>query len=232
MSSTLLYLAIVAVWAVVLVPMWLHRDSDTPSGFTRLLARRPQAAEYDDYAFDESDAFEDSDKPLESPETEPEVTPAAPPPAFPADEEDDDLDVPEPVRRPVRQPLTNGHRRARRSAVIARRRRNTSTLTLVTVASFLAALLTPAPFWIALPPVALFAAHLALLRTATRVDAVRAAERRAVLTARAAERRAAEAAAREAAALRPTASILPFSARQAPTEVFDQFADQPKAVGD
>ncbi|MFD0854155.1 hypothetical protein ACFQ07_18100, partial [Actinomadura adrarensis] len=27
MSSAVLYLAIVAVWAVVLVPMWLRRDS-------------------------------------------------------------------------------------------------------------------------------------------------------------------------------------------------------------
>ena len=31
MSSTLLYLAIVAVWAVVLVPMWLRREPETPA---------------------------------------------------------------------------------------------------------------------------------------------------------------------------------------------------------
>ncbi|GAB2814433.1 hypothetical protein GCM10022221_10360 [Actinocorallia aurea] len=211
MSSTLLYLAIVAVWAVVLVPMWLHRDSDS-SGFTRLLGRRPQAAdaEYDDYAFDDAET--------EAAETETATVDATPEP--------DVLDIPEPVRRPVRPPVAP--RRARRSAVIARRRRNTSTLTLFTAVSLLAALFTPAPWWIALPPVLLFAAHLALLRTATRVDAIRAAERRAVASAR----RAAEAAAARAAALRPTAEILPFATRPEPVEVFDQFADQPKAVGD
>lgn len=39
MSSAVLYLAIVAVWAIVLVPMWLRRDSE---GFSprRLLHRR------------------------------------------------------------------------------------------------------------------------------------------------------------------------------------------------
>src|SRR5690606_37010970 len=39
LSSTLLYLAIVAVWAVVLVPMWLRRDA------SRAFARHPDLAE-------------------------------------------------------------------------------------------------------------------------------------------------------------------------------------------
>ncbi|ROO91327.1 hypothetical protein EDD29_9081 [Actinocorallia herbida] len=227
MSSTLLYLAIVAVWAVVLVPMWLHRDSDASSGFTRLLGRRPQAAEYDDYPFEqgEAESVEVTGRKPGFQAPEPTVEAAG------SEEPDDDLDVPEPVRRPARQPLTHGHRRARRSAVIARRRRNTTTLTLFTAVSLLSALFTLAPWWIALPPFLLFAAHLALLRTATRIDAVRAAERRADAAADAAARRAAEAAARQAAALRPNADILPFAARPEPVEVFDQFADQPRAVG-
>jgi len=41
-SSTILYLAIVAVWAVVLVPMWLRRDSEA-TAFTRILHRRPDS---------------------------------------------------------------------------------------------------------------------------------------------------------------------------------------------
>ncbi|TDC52867.1 hypothetical protein E1281_18450 [Actinomadura sp. KC345] len=39
MSSAVLYLAIVAVWAIVLVPMWLRRDTEA-TGFTRLLHKR------------------------------------------------------------------------------------------------------------------------------------------------------------------------------------------------
>lgn len=38
-SSTFLYLAIVAVWAVVLVPMWLRRDTEA-TAFSRILHRR------------------------------------------------------------------------------------------------------------------------------------------------------------------------------------------------
>ncbi|MBO2447160.1 hypothetical protein J4573_08690 [Actinomadura barringtoniae] len=40
MSSTVLYLAIVAVWAVVLVPMWLRRDTEA-TAFSRLLHKKP-----------------------------------------------------------------------------------------------------------------------------------------------------------------------------------------------
>lgn len=50
MSSTLLYLAIVAVWAVVLVPMWLRRDND---GFSRILHKRPEPI--DELDLDEPD---------------------------------------------------------------------------------------------------------------------------------------------------------------------------------
>lgn len=49
MSSTLLYLAIVAVWACVLVPMWLRRDTDA-NAFSRLLNRRSGAGEEEDGA--------------------------------------------------------------------------------------------------------------------------------------------------------------------------------------
>jgi hypothetical protein len=44
MSSAVLYLAIVAVWGIVLVPMWLRRDGD---GFGRLLHRRNEAVSAD-----------------------------------------------------------------------------------------------------------------------------------------------------------------------------------------
>ncbi|XRQ05522.1 hypothetical protein ACN3XK_54590 [Actinomadura welshii] len=59
MSSAVLYLAIVAVWAVVLVPMWLRRDTET-TGITRLLHKRP----------DEPLATED-EEPEEVPEPRP-----------------------------------------------------------------------------------------------------------------------------------------------------------------
>ena len=42
MSSAVLYLAIVAVWGIVLVPMWLRGDGE---GIGRLLHRRQEAAD-------------------------------------------------------------------------------------------------------------------------------------------------------------------------------------------
>jgi hypothetical protein len=45
-SSAVLYLAIVALWAVVLVPMWLRRDGDPGlPAFSRLLHRRSDTPE-------------------------------------------------------------------------------------------------------------------------------------------------------------------------------------------
>src|SRR4051794_1208967 len=43
-SSAVLYLAIVALWAVVLVPMWLRRDNETARpGLSWLPHRRPMS---------------------------------------------------------------------------------------------------------------------------------------------------------------------------------------------
>lgn len=62
MSSAVLYLAIVAVWAVVLVPMWLRRDTET-TGITRLLHKRSD------------ETLEEEEAPEEVPEEVPEPRP-------------------------------------------------------------------------------------------------------------------------------------------------------------
>ncbi|TDC83394.1 hypothetical protein [Actinomadura sp. 7K507] len=69
MSSAVLYLAIVAVWAVVLVPMWLRRDTEA-TGFTRLLHKRS----------DEPLVEEEAEEPVEAQEPEeiPEPRPHRP----------------------------------------------------------------------------------------------------------------------------------------------------------
>ncbi|MBW8481698.1 divisome protein SepX/GlpR [Actinomadura parmotrematis] len=72
MSSAVLYLAIVAVWAIVLVPMWLRRDTEA-TGVSRFLHKRG-----DEALPEESAALDDE------PEQEPEqdaTTTAMPPPA-------------------------------------------------------------------------------------------------------------------------------------------------------
>ncbi|MEW2355888.1 hypothetical protein [Spirillospora sp. NPDC029432] len=176
MSSAVLYLAIVAVWAVVLVPMWLRRDVDSKTA-------RTKPEEHD----------EDLDEPTEPPEL------AETPP----------------------------RRRSGRAAVIARRRRRTSGLGLLLATTAVVTAAGVAPWWITVPPALLLAGHLALLRVAVGMDAARRQER----AARAAAARRAEAAAAQAAAEQPKAEIIELVA-PAEEEVFDQYADDRKAVGE
>ncbi len=85
-----------------------------------------------------------------------------------------------------------------RATVIARRRRRTSGLTALVLTAIAVVASGVAPWWIAMPPAALLAYHLALLRVAVGMDTARrhaAAQARAAARARALEaRRAAEAA--------------------------------------
>ncbi|MGH3243380.1 MAG: divisome protein SepX/GlpR [Spirillospora sp.] len=177
MSSAVLYLAIVAVWGVVLVPMWLRRDTETP-GITRLLHKRPDAEETEDEA-------------PEAPEPE---------------------ELPEPRPR----------RRTTRATVIARRRRRTTGLTALVLTAVGVVTSGLAPWWATVPPVVLLAGHLALLRVAVGMDT---AHRRAA----AAHARAMAREARRAAEATAPAEIIELPA---PEEVFDQYADDRRAVGE
>ncbi|MFC5744057.1 hypothetical protein [Actinomadura rugatobispora] len=173
MSSAVLYLAIVAVWAVVLVPMWLRRDGES-TGISRLLHKRAEEEEE------------------------------------PADEQD--------------EPATPARRRSGRAAVIARRRRRTSGLTLLLATSIGVGAAGYAPWWVTLPPVLLLAGHMALLRVAVGMDAAHRREQ-------AARARAAAQEARRAAAAQQEAEVIELAA-PAQDEVFDQYADDRRAVGE
>ena len=61
LSSAILYLAIVAIWACVLVPRWLHRSHENPSG-GEILADSDEAPEFGE---EDADFDEDSDAPTE-----------------------------------------------------------------------------------------------------------------------------------------------------------------------
>ncbi len=209
MSSALLYAAIVVVWAVILVPMWLRRDGSRTRG------RRTD--------LDETTEILDgqlADAPLD---------PAADAPldVHAGDAAYEDEAAPAPARRaPARRS------RARRAAVIARRRRRTTGLTLLVITAAVTVATGLTPWWFVLPPVALLAGHLALLRVAAKMDAERRRElrRRARRRAIEAERRARAAEqlhlAREAEV---TAEVIEMPERSQ-EEVYDQYTD--RAVGD
>ncbi|MCP2336924.1 divisome protein SepX/GlpR [Actinomadura rupiterrae] len=206
MSSAFLYLAIVAVWAVVLVPMWLRRDTET-TGISRLLHKRPDE--------DEADLDHDHEEMVEI-----EQTP---------DESEDVPEEAEPEPAPEEE-APAVHRRPGRAAVIARRRRRTVGLTLLVLTAVTVSATGLAPWWISAPPVLLLAGHLALLRVAVQMDQARAREEAEAARLEAA-RAQAEAVAEQAAepvAPEPSAEVLEFVARPE-DEVFDQYADDAQA---
>lgn len=223
MSSAFLYLAIVAVWAVVLVPMWLRRDTEA-AGISRLLHKRPdeEGAELDDVELD-LDVHED-DVPAEAEEPRPghEVVAEDEPQTEIEGDEADDQSV---------------HHRPGRAAVIARRRRRTVGLTLLVLTAVSVAALGIAPWWVIAPPVVLLAGHLILLRVAVQMDQARAHEEAEVARAEAARVQAEAEAAREAERAaeqtthEPSAEVLEFVGR-AEDEVFDQYADDGRTVDD
>lgn len=158
MSSAILYLAIVAIWACVLIPRWLRRDSTrgVPAP-----APAPVAAEGDLGAEGDLEAGDD-DFPADDGEGEAEM-------AFPA---------------PVTGPL--GAEAARRRMLAARRRLLLMLIGLE-IAAVTLAVLKLAAIWVVVPPSVMLAGYLLLLREAAQADAERA-EREAEAAAYARER--------------------------------------------
>ncbi|GAA3742625.1 divisome protein SepX/GlpR [Salinactinospora qingdaonensis] len=168
MTSSPLYLAIVIVWAIVLVPMLLRRDATDPSPDS---LRRTDPTPPVDAAEEDPDSYEpdsDEDAPAENRETlaEAALGPAVPP--------------------------------IGRARVIARRRRRTSGLLALLLGTGIAVTFGYGPWWVLAPPVLLLAGHLALLREAAKVDAERRAAERVRRRRELKARRAAAEAARTA----------------------------------
>ena len=143
MSSAILYLAIVAIWACVLIPRWLKRDS-TRGASAPLPATPPVLAEPDADARDgvQADAEE----------------------AAGTDEE--------PVRAPARaaEPLSAEESRRR---MLAARRRLLLMLIGLEVAAIMLAVLGLAAVWVVIPPSIMLIGYLLLLREAAQADAER-----------------------------------------------------------
>ena len=210
MSSSPLYLAIVVVWLIVLVPMLLRKDSvETVHEDQRREDEEPE------------DGFEGGAEDEEDPDlTETQVI------------HRDDLESDPGVRGAEEIDLARGRYRAAReprARVIARRRRRTSVLTLVNVATVVAVAFGLGPWWVIAPPVLLLTGHLVLLREAAKADseyreAAERARRRAVLRARRAEEEQRVDAEREAKVI---------ALRERRSQVYDQYADaRLRAAGD
>lgn len=144
MSSAILYLAIVAIWACVLIPRWLKRDS--ARGISAPVpAAPPVLAEPDADAGDGIQAGADD--------------------ALRTDEE--------PLQAPVRatEPLSAEESRRR---MLAARRRLLLMLIGLEIAAITLAVLGLAAVWVVVPPSIMLFGYLLLLREAAQADAERA----------------------------------------------------------
>jgi hypothetical protein len=251
LSSAILYLAIVAIWACVLVPRWLHRSHETSSE--------------QDLAFEQEEAadYADADSPEELATA---GQPGAGAPEFATLREqvievttyvEWEAPAPPAAARPARAAAPAGSSRehrpertgqvrprgpARRAHVLRARRRMLTILVTLAVAVAAATLVGLAGWWVVTLPVGLLGLYLLVLRVAARSDAENDRRRteahaRAALAARERAALAARERARQAreALAQPTAEIIDISAlaTQGRDQPYDQYADaEVRAVGD
>jgi hypothetical protein len=169
LSSAILYLAIVAIWAVVLVPRWLRPHAappkpvpvpaESPDADWREPAGPGQGAGADLVGMDRPDgsgepvggeAMADADVTGEDSRDE-DVAEAAP---------ETEITAPSPATR--------------RAEVLKARRRLLSMLIMLTVIAVGLAVTRIDAYWIVIPPTVLLTGYLALLRTFAHIDAERA----------------------------------------------------------
>jgi hypothetical protein len=162
-----LYLAIIAIWAGVLIPRWLRRDPARADPAADVTAAVPEGA-----------AATDSDGTVV---TIPD--PVAPPSVMDAPEADDAPPLP-------RAPVSPGESRRR---VLAARRRLLWMLLALEAAADLLAASGLAAWWVIAPPTVMLAGYLLLLREAAHADAERDSRERDATPARDQVRQAGEA---------------------------------------
>ncbi|MEU4271028.1 hypothetical protein [Streptomyces sp. NPDC026092] len=183
-SSGLIYAVIVGAWAAYLVPMWLRRQDELNearpterfSTAIRLLSGR--AGMERRYAKELKDR-----EPGVDPDVETEHLSSVDVRAFsaPAARTEARLEVPEPAPAPapVRRPSKASVERARRSKVLARRRRTTVVLFLAfTLGAVVAAVGGLAFLWAPAVPAVLLSAYIVHLRTTERRRFVYVMDRR------------------------------------------------------
>ena len=234
MSSAILYVAIVAIWAGVLIPRWLRRDSAASERYSEDLTTAETEVEAEPAP---PPRRRDATPPARREEPTAPRAPARPEVRAEARSE---------TRREVRSeaqpevradPPDGGPRDGEHKKVLTARRRLLYMLLALAIGSGALAFTKMAAWWVMVPPTIMLLGYLGLLREAAKADA----ERRELARTRATAAAAVAAARREAApapappAPAPDAEVIDISASltSAGQEFFDQYADAKlRAVGD
>jgi hypothetical protein len=225
-----LYVAIVVIWAAVLIPRWLRRDSAVPVSDSA-------PAEDGEMSVTDETVEEEQPSPVfapvrvtagppmprnRRPESRPERPVRAASERDAADRGADDRGFEDRARRGRDVPDDErAHRR-----VVSARRRLLGMLTVLAAGSAVLAVAEMAAWWVIVPPSVMLLGYMLMLREASKADA----EQRADAHARRVE---AERARRRRPA--PVAQVITIPAAPEPEEesIYDQYADAKlRAVGD
>jgi hypothetical protein len=172
LSSAILYLAIVAIWAVVLVPRWLRPRPAQPHPAEQQLTDqtvKPQSATPETLAPEPANAWTPADAPAPAYDSVPAdgSVPAEPDPGDTWAETGN----PGPAAEPVPAYPSPA---ARRADVLQARRRMLAMIVTLTVGAAGLAITGVAASWVVIPPMVLLGGFVVLLREASRCDAERA----------------------------------------------------------
>lgn len=208
LSSAILYLAIVAIWAGVLVPRWLHLRAAAPRQVTADLSEDTTELSEDAADSESEGTKSDGRAPIEWDDSPPPSYELFEPADLGIDSPGDSADAAQPWDQldegPADDaphdygPAADGGSAAdgppaaarpapahakRRARVLRARRRMLAAVALIAAATTALAVLHVTPLWVVIPPALMLAGFLVLLREAAHTDAQRA--RQQLLAARA-----------------------------------------------
>ena len=228
MSSSFLFVGIVAVWAFFLVPRWLRRQHAQPQVEVDVEVDVEFAGGYRAHAADQDAAAGDAGTGYaatgyaEAPYAEADF--AGEGYASDGYEAETQLDDGAAPARSSRAPLS-------RSRVLQARRRLLTMIVLLSAVAAACTVLKLTSWWVCIPPAGMLGSYLLLLREAALADAEQARRRAAMELRVEAARQRAQATAMEMDA-QPSAQIIDISARVG-DQLYDQYADATvRAVGD
>ena len=241
MSSAILYVAIVAIWAGVLIPRWLRRDSAASGRGSENLT----TAEAEPSASAEAEVTKEP-APASAPRRRDDAGHREAPRARPAVARPEPREEPRPkVRVDAQVEASRGGagdgepRDLEHKKVLSARRRLLGMLLVLAIASGVLAYTKMAAWWVVVPPGIMLLGYLGMLRAASKADAER---RELDRTRAAATAAAAVAAAKRAAPPAPAAPVpvpdaevidISASLTVAGHKFYDQYADAKlRAVGD
>ena len=240
MSSAILYVAIVAIWAGVLIPRWLRRDSAASQRASEdLTSAEAETSASDEVAAEPApplwrrDDSAGSARPARLQERAAARVPARAEAPVPAQAEARaSASAPAPAEVSDGEPGQREH-----TKVLTARRRLLYMLLVLAIGSGALAVTKMAAWWVIVPPTVMLLGYTGMLREASKADA----ERRELARTRATAAAAVAAARRDAPPVPaapvpvPDAEVIDISASltSAGQEFFDQYADAKlRAVGD